>query len=104
MKALIRIETEEFPHTLNLLAEELASSGILKHSPNPRQSMPEAKRPTAATAPESPVRWTASTSKASGGARRAERKKKREEHCRAAVREYGHSYPDGPDDVTTGAL
>ena len=27
-----------------------------------------------------------------------------EERCRAAVREYGHSYPDGPDDVTTGAL
>ena len=72
----------------NLLhAEELASSGIIKHSPNPRQFMPEAKRPTAATAPESPVRCAkASATKASGGARRAERKKTREEHRRAAIR------------------
>ena len=61
-----------------LHAEELASSGIIKHSPNPRQFMPEAKRPTAATAPESPVRCAkASATKASGGARRAERKKTR---------------------------
>ena len=157
----------------NLLhAEELASSGIIKHSPNPRQSMPEAKRPTAATAPESPVRCAkASATKASGGARRAERKKTHEGRRRAAIRsltaadaagatrgalaevrgvwyrsrsrayrraeredslrdahdaydldpcldptlhdqrtkldpdtaEYGQSYPDGHDDVTTGA-
>ena len=87
----------------NLLhAEELASSGTLKHSPNPGQYMPEAKRPAAAAAPESPVRCAkASATKASGGARRAGRKKKREEHRRAAVRSLTAADAAG---ATRGAL